>query len=169
MSALDIAALKSGLIKSCDVEDILRECDACLSILAAASDLGVGECESIAFVLSGRDEPVGMTLLEAREWCCNILRLAKERIYRTRIQQALLQAGAWLNDLREPDSLDEEQILLAAESGEALLKVLYDAKKAGVSDWITVGLRNEQITLLEAEELAKYIEGAATRFSNAAR
>src|SRR5271166_6485273 len=80
-----------------------------------------------------------------------------ERIFRSRIQQALLQANVWVNELQDPGALSREQAMFAAETGEHLLQVLQDAQAAGVSDGMTVELNDGQVTLSEIKNLGEYI------------
>jgi hypothetical protein len=166
--ALDVNALKSGLIPGFQVEAILNDCGICLGILRKATDAGYEESDSIELPNDGFDESECITLAEMGNLSREVQASATERIFRTRIQQALLQASVWLDDLRQLEMLDEDQIALASESGVALLTVLNDARAAGISGWTTVALRSEQITLLEAEELATFIQGAAARASSTA-
>jgi len=161
--SVDPRELQSGQIGKEAAEAILEQCDICITQIAAAQSAGAEGTEKIVLSVFGRNDPRMMSLIELQRWCRELAALAREGLYRVRIQQALLQASVWVGELDEPEGLSEDQAILAAETGHYLLQVLRDAQGAGVPDSMPVVWNATPITLAAATQLADYVATTAIR------
>jgi len=163
IGSVDPRELQSGQIGKEAAEAVLAQCDICITQVASAQSAGADVNEEIALSVFGRNDPWVMTLTELQRWCREQAALAREGLYRVRIQQALLQASVWVGELDEPEGLSEDQAILATETGHYLLQVLRDAQGAGVPDSMPVVWNATTITLAAATQLADYVATTASR------
>ena len=141
-------------------ETLLRLCIICLADIASLLERDSETSRKITLSFYGQNPSRDLTLAQCREWCKEVKTLATEGVYRYRIQQALLQANAWVSDLREPDNLSEDQTLFAVETGCILLQVLQDALAAGVPENMAVELNNTPVPLAQVRQLGLYVAAA---------
>ena len=104
-----------------------------------------------------------MTLPQFRAWCLDTGARANERIFHARIQRALLEASVWVQDLQDLHALNEDQILISAETGETLLEVLDSALAAGVPERTIVERNGRALPLTEVRALGESIVAIVRR------
>ncbi len=160
VGTIDSRGVPFGVMEKEQAEALLAQCGACLAAFAAALDTGTAASDTIAVTLCSQSEVREWTLDEWQAWCREVQTHAAERIYRSRIQQALLQANVWVSDLGEPESLSDEQATFAAEAGSILLQVLEDAQAAGVSENMVVELNEAPVSLAQVRKLGLYVAAA---------
>jgi hypothetical protein len=165
LGAFNPGGFKPGIIKKELAEAILAKCSVCLANLASALDAGMEESAVVSVTLEGQNEPKAMTIAQLQAWCIEIEALANERVYRARIQQALVHTNVWVSELQEVGGLNQDQAMCAAETGRYLLQVLLDAQAAGVSNQIRVELNGEPLTLSEVKALGEYVVVAGSEFN----
>lgn len=157
IAALDLECLKVNRMDRGKAEEIMDMCAVCLANLDTARKAGINESTRLDIHFFEDDEPKAPTLHELQLWCSDISALATEHAFRSRIQQALLQANVWMSDLQDPTGLSQEQVQCAIETGNCLLQVIRTARAAGLSNRVRVELNAVRMTLLATETLDNYV------------